>query len=231
VIQRIRREEDGAVLLMVLAFVTFVGVLAVAVLNYATTNSLATARLRPVRAAQSAADGATEGAVNKLRQFRPAEQDAGGQWISNAPCPTNLYTYSPDGDEEYTVDCTNAVVSGPSGSQPASRTVRLTACPAQAFDDGATAASSNRLSSPTAGFTAADIGRGVNGSGIPAGTTITEVLDGTTVAMSASATATATGLKISTTCSPASSMVVARVKFAGAPPNVSATVQSWSVVR
>lgn len=52
------------------------------------------------------------------------------------------------------------------------------------------------LTSATAAFTAADVGRPVSGTGIPAGTTITIVTNATTVVLSAATTATATGVAI-----------------------------------
>lgn len=64
---RLRREEQGAVLVMAMGFIAFVGVLCVAVLNYSANSYKATVSLRPVRDLQFAADGAIEGAINKVR--------------------------------------------------------------------------------------------------------------------------------------------------------------------
>lgn len=60
-------DETGQVLIMALAFIAFVGVVGVVLLNYATTNLRATVALRPVRSVEFAADGAVDGAINKLR--------------------------------------------------------------------------------------------------------------------------------------------------------------------
>lgn len=64
---RFGKDESGAVLVLALAFVVFVGVIGVATLEHASTNLRATSRLRPVRALQFSADGAMEGAINKMR--------------------------------------------------------------------------------------------------------------------------------------------------------------------
>ena len=63
------------------------------------------------------------------------------------------------------------------------------------FIDGVTATSTT-LTSATAVFTSADVGRVVTGSGIPSGTTITAVASATSVTLSAATTATATGVSI-----------------------------------
>lgn len=63
--------------------------------------------------------------------------------------------------------------------------------------DGATTAASTTLTSATAAFTAADVGRPISGPGIPLGTTIASVTNGTTVVLSAAATATAAGVPLS----------------------------------
>lgn len=56
--------------------------------------------------------------------------------------------------------------------------------------------SDTSLTSATAVFTTRDIGASVTGAGIPAGTTIVTVTNGTTVVLSAATTATATGVTI-----------------------------------
>lgn len=61
-------DESGAILVIALAVIAFVGLLGAALLNYATTNLKATSALRPVRGADYAADGAVEGAINILRR-------------------------------------------------------------------------------------------------------------------------------------------------------------------
>ena len=66
----------------------------------------------------------------------------------------------------------------------------------QSFSDGATNTNTT-VTSATAAFTAADVGNGISGTGIPSGTTIASVQSATSVTLSAAATATATGVTIS----------------------------------
>jgi hypothetical protein len=60
-------RESGQVLLIALAFITFVGVVGVALLSYATTNLHATIVLRQLRSQEYSADGAVDVAINMLR--------------------------------------------------------------------------------------------------------------------------------------------------------------------
>lgn len=62
--------------------------------------------------------------------------------------------------------------------------------------DGATTSGSATVTSATAAFTAADVGRTISGAGIPAGSTITAVGSGTSITISQLATATATGVTL-----------------------------------
>ncbi|HEX4776252.1 MAG TPA: flagellar hook protein FlgE [Acidimicrobiia bacterium] len=61
--------------------------------------------------------------------------------------------------------------------------------------DGSTTSGSTTFTSATANFTAADVGKAITGAGIPAGTTIASVTNGTTVVLSNAATATAAGVQ------------------------------------
>jgi hypothetical protein len=61
------REEDGAVLLIALGFLAFIGVVAAVLLNYATTSIRDTGTLRDIRAREYAADGVVDAAINKVR--------------------------------------------------------------------------------------------------------------------------------------------------------------------
>ncbi len=228
--RRIRKDESGQVLVLSLAFIAFLGVLSVAVLDSASTNLKASVHLRPVRAEQAAADGAVEGAINKLRQFEPARL-TGATWVSDAPCPSRFYILAPDAGRAINVDCGSPVVAGPSGSVPANRTVTFTACPALTFTDAITTSGSKTLTSATAAFKAEDAGRRVTGPGIPSGTTIATVTSATTVTLNNNATATTTGVAVTATCSQSATLLVARVQFSGTPPNVASTVKSWSVIR
>lgn len=66
----------------------------------------------------------------------------------------------------------------------------------QTFADGATTNGSVTVTSATAAFTSADVGRTIVGAGIPLGATIVGVTNATTVSISSPATATATGVSI-----------------------------------
>lgn len=68
--------------------------------------------------------------------------------------------------------------------------------PGQIYTDMVTVSASPNLVSATAAFTAADVGRTVVGTGIPASTTILSITNGTTVVMSANATASASGVTV-----------------------------------
>lgn len=122
--QRLRRSkpasgESGMILILVLGFIAFMGLVSVALLNYVSTNFRATTALRPVRSAQYAADGAIEGAVNKMRQFFPA---------ATSPCggATNFYAVSPPlNGQTIVLTCTS-----PTFTAPAQLDVTFTAsCP------------------------------------------------------------------------------------------------------
>lgn len=64
------------------------------------------------------------------------------------------------------------------------------------YVDAATTSASPTLTSNSALFTQADVGRGISGAGIPGSTTISVVTNSTTITLSANATATATGVTI-----------------------------------
>jgi hypothetical protein len=113
--RRLRTDESGQVLVFVLAFVAFLGVFSLAVLNYATTSAKTEVKLRPVRAVKFAADGMMEGAINKFRR----DPDP-------AFCPKpGFYTpASALNGQSIVVDCTRINVTG------SDRTVTFTAhCP------------------------------------------------------------------------------------------------------
>ncbi len=74
-------------------------------------------------------------------------------------------------------------------------TLTLTKAANRTVLDGSTTNGSTMLTSATANFTAADVGKAITGAGIPAGTTIASVTNGTTVTLSNAATATATGVQ------------------------------------
>jgi hypothetical protein len=64
---RFTTEEDGAVLLITLAFMTFVGLIAGALLNYANTNLVSTVKLKAARSVTYDADAAMETAIATVR--------------------------------------------------------------------------------------------------------------------------------------------------------------------
>lgn len=66
------QNEDGAVLLLALGFLTFIGVVAVVLLNYTTTSLRATINVRDVRNREYAADGVAEAAITKFRDVTNA---------------------------------------------------------------------------------------------------------------------------------------------------------------
>ena len=87
--KRRARQEDGAILLLALVFLTFIGVGAAMLLNYSSTNLRATVALRPVRSKEFAADGAVEGAINKLRQNAALCSTAKTGFFTVNPAPLN----------------------------------------------------------------------------------------------------------------------------------------------
>lgn len=98
--RRRTQQEDGAILMIALGFITFVGVVAVVLGNYVYTNLRATTALRPVRSAEFAADAAVEGAINKLRQDTSACTGS----------KTNFYKVSPAvNSQPIDLDCTELV--------------------------------------------------------------------------------------------------------------------------
>lgn len=68
--------------------------------------------------------------------------------------------------------------------------------PGRTVIDGVTTAASTTVTSATAAFTSADVGRTIAGGSIPAGATITAVNSGTEVVISAAAAASATGVTL-----------------------------------
>jgi hypothetical protein len=112
-------DETGAVLLLALGFVAFVGLVTVVLLNYTETSARATSALRPVRSAQFAADGSVEGAINKMRQFRAD---------STAPCVGGFYSVSPAlNGQGITLDCSGLTVV--SSSTPSMDVTFTAKCP------------------------------------------------------------------------------------------------------
>jgi hypothetical protein len=87
---------------MALGFLTFVGVISVSLLSYATTNVRATVSLRQLRATEFAADGAVEGSINKFRNT-PTPVGCGSNYFVATPAGLN--------NQPIVVDC--AAVPGP----------------------------------------------------------------------------------------------------------------------
>jgi len=82
------RGEDGATLIIALAFLMLFALLIPALLELGTTNLKATTRLHEQRSAVYAADGATEGAVQYLRS-----RIACGRPIAGS-CPISQFQYT-----------------------------------------------------------------------------------------------------------------------------------------
>lgn len=76
--------------------------------------------------------------------------------------------------------------------------VAYSAVPARTVTDGVTNTDTS-LTSATAAFTSADVGRAVTGAGIPANTVISSVTSSTAVVLSKATTATATGVSVTIT--------------------------------
>jgi Tfp pilus assembly protein PilX len=74
--RRIDRCEQGQVLLLALGFVTFVGIIGLALGSYVTTSVRASTKLRDTRSLEFAADGVVDTAINKVRTD-PAAATAG----------------------------------------------------------------------------------------------------------------------------------------------------------
>ena len=92
-------DEQGAVLLLAIGFITFIGVIAVVLLNYATTNILATDQLRVLRARQFSGDGAVDLAINSIRS-------GGSAGYSSNTCVTSAYGPITLNGAQYRVSCT-----------------------------------------------------------------------------------------------------------------------------
>jgi hypothetical protein len=90
---------------------------------------------------------------------------------------------------------------------------------ARTVTDGVTTNTSTTVTSATAAFISADVGRTITGAGIPAGATIATVVSATEITISAAATATATGVTLTLgemTEQPRTAMVVP-IDTKGAP--------------
>jgi Pectate lyase superfamily protein len=87
-------------------------------------------------------------------------------------------------------------VSGQGGAAYGGSILDMRYAVGRTFTDGVTTIGSATLTSATAAFTAADVGKGISGAGIPVRTTILSVQSATSLTMSANATATATGVAV-----------------------------------
>lgn len=70
-------DESGAVLLLALGFITFVGVIGIALITYATANMHASAQIRQLRSAQYAADAAVDSAITRVRYDQTQKTKSG----------------------------------------------------------------------------------------------------------------------------------------------------------
>lgn len=113
--KRIRTEEGGQVLVIALGFLAFIGVIAVVLLNYATTNIRATTTFRATRAVDYAGDGAVEGAINKFRHNPLTETCTAG----------NIFYLTTLNDQKVAVECVPQVIND-GEPDPESMEVRAT---------------------------------------------------------------------------------------------------------
>lgn len=95
-------NERGAVLIIALAVIGFVGVVGLALLNYAMTNLRSTQAMRPLRGVDFAADGVIDGAINKLA-LDPIGVPCGADFFRVAPKPLN--------GQDLHVDCERTVLN------------------------------------------------------------------------------------------------------------------------
>jgi hypothetical protein len=80
---------------------------------------------------------------------------------------------------------------------PATFTLKGSAfAPSRTLATGVTTNASTTITSSNLAFTAADLGHGISGAGIPGGTTIVSITNATTAVMSAAATATASNVSV-----------------------------------
>jgi Tfp pilus assembly protein PilX len=107
---RLRHQEEGAALVICLAFLAFFGVVAVALLNYTDTSIRGTISYREARDVVYAADGAVEGAIHRVRVDR-------NQRNANSCFQTTM------NGQSFRVDC-----SGTNPTDP----VTFTVCPSTA---------------------------------------------------------------------------------------------------
>lgn len=70
-----RDQQEGAVLVIALVFVAFIGVISVALLDYATTNLMASEKYEDLRQRQFSADAVVDGAINAVRRDQNLADD------------------------------------------------------------------------------------------------------------------------------------------------------------
>lgn len=102
------RAQNGQTLILALGFISLFSIVGASLLNLATTNLRASTNLRDLRAAQFAADGAVETAINRVRFDSAAE---------NGNCLAETVINS----QKIRVDCTGTIANSVS-------TVTLVAC-------------------------------------------------------------------------------------------------------
>ncbi|HEX9970050.1 MAG TPA: hypothetical protein VGB03_07915 [Acidimicrobiales bacterium] len=105
----IHRDEDGAVLVMALVFLSVAGLLVAALLSFSDTNFRTTIAVREQRNVVYAADGAVDAAVNYYRTHLG----------SGSPCPPPAAVPAVNGVTGLTVSCTaGSTVSGAPTNAP-----------------------------------------------------------------------------------------------------------------
>lgn len=92
-------------------------------------------------------------------------------------------------------DSTHVELNKPVTANGTNRAIKIENSSIRAFDDGVTVVGTT-VTSASANFTAADVGRGISGTDIPVGATIASRQSATSITLSAAATAAATGAVI-----------------------------------
>jgi len=114
--------------------------------------------------------------IQAIAAIQPTGTD-GTTTLAKTASPTSVYTAAPT-TVTYTVNATN------------------TGALARTVTDGVTTNNSANVTSATAAFTAADVGKAISGTGIPQGSAILSVTNATTVVITSNATSSGSGLTL-----------------------------------
>jgi prepilin-type N-terminal cleavage/methylation domain-containing protein len=208
---RLSRKDDGFTLIELLLAIVVLGVITVPLANIVvgflgntdtTTGRLVESQGAQISAAYFAQDVASIGTRNNNDPLNPVLKQSVETGVAyNAglyPCGV---VGTPNAIVRFAWD---DVAAGPGGASATTTRVvayyvgngtQLHRLNCRPVTDGVLNGTTT-LTSATAAFTAADVGACVTGSGIPAGTTIAMFTNSTTAALSAAASATATGVTV-----------------------------------